>query len=126
MSTLQSVRTQLRQAGDQDFAAYHKNYHKSSLDFYGLRTPQLQEIFREFFPARQQLDREETLALIEELRESPWAEERSLATMLLERIQPQLTVAHLPYLRAWVDGCDGWGARTRCASQYSARWPAAG
>jgi 3-methyladenine DNA glycosylase AlkD len=104
------LRGRLEQASDSKFAAYHQAYHKSSQDFYGLRAPQLQAIFGEFFPARKPIDRDLLMPLIAELRASNWAEEVSLATMLLERIQPQLTTADVPFLRAWVDGCQGWGS----------------
>jgi hypothetical protein len=107
MVNVESIRTRLRSQADPEFAAFHRAYHKSDLNFYGLRTPELKAIFRELFPPRQPLARADVFPLIDQLRGSSWAEERSLATMLLERIQPELTARDIPYLRAWVDDCHG-------------------
>ncbi|MDQ3022964.1 MAG: DNA alkylation repair protein [bacterium] len=109
MVTLKQVRARLRGHADPQHAIYHKAYHKSSLDFYGLRAPQLHAAFRDLFPAKQQMDREDALKLVGELRSTGWAEEGSIATMLLARIQPQLTAADVPYLSDWCDRCNGWG-----------------
>jgi 3-methyladenine DNA glycosylase AlkD len=110
MVTLQQVRARLRAQANAGHAAFHKAYHKSSMDFYGLRQPQLDAIFKELFPKREWIDRADALPLIDELRATSWAEEHSIATLLLERIQPQLTADDVPYLRTWCDRTNGWGA----------------
>lgn len=105
---LSRLRSLLRDAADPTYAESHRAYHKSQRSFYGLRAAQMRTALREVFPSRQKLDRAEVLPLVEALYWSDWAEERWLGEMLLARIEPQLTPADVPLLRALADGCAGW------------------
>jgi len=109
MVTLKQLRARLKEHADPQHAVFHKAYHKSTMDFYGLRAPQLYAIFKDLFPTKQFVDRADALKLIGDLRGTNWAEEGSIATMLLKRIQPQLSADDVPYLREWCDRCNGWG-----------------
>jgi 3-methyladenine DNA glycosylase AlkD len=106
---ISELRRRLLEAADSAHALYHQAYHKSSLQFYGLRAPQFTRILREIFPPRTKLERNDALALIEALRFSGWAEERWAATALLERLLPQLSADDVPYLKTHCDAQAGWG-----------------
>lgn len=108
-ASLEQLRGLLRAGSDAQHAAFHREYHKSELRFHGLRTPQLQAIWREVWPARRKLARDEVLPLIDPLWESGWFEEATTAIHLLGRIAPQLGPADLPMLHSQTRRCAGWG-----------------
>src|SRR5579883_1475373 len=93
---------------DTEHAAFHKNYHKSTKKFYGLRAAKLTELVKHVFPARQKLQKEDVFSLADELWVSEWFEEQVVAIMLVERIVKDLTPADLPHLKMFADGSDGW------------------
>jgi hypothetical protein len=90
-------------------ADFHQAYHKSQLRFIGLRTPQLNAIWREVWPSRQQLTRAEVLPLLAPLWDSHCFEEGATAIYLLGRVARLLTPADLPLLHAQTRRCAGWG-----------------
>jgi 3-methyladenine DNA glycosylase AlkD len=106
---MKQMRARLASSADPVHAELHQAYHKSQKRFYGLRAPQLKAIFRDIFPSRQKLDREELMPLVDELWLSDWAEENWLGSMLLARLQPQLTPEDLPFLKELTHRCQGWG-----------------
>jgi 3-methyladenine DNA glycosylase AlkD len=106
---LARLRRQFEQHADPVHAEFHREYHKSSLRFYGLRTPQFKQIFQDVFPRSETLNKEAGLSLTRQLWASAWAEERLAALALLERMLPQLQAADLPLLRSIADSCEGWG-----------------
>jgi 3-methyladenine DNA glycosylase AlkD len=106
---LGQLQHQLRQAADPAHAAFHQDYHKSELDFLGVRTPQLRAIVREVFPTRPALKRDDAEPLVRELWGSDCFEERTVALMLLTRIAGQLTQHDVPWLHRMTRDCEGWG-----------------
>jgi 3-methyladenine DNA glycosylase AlkD len=108
-SRFQDLRAGLQNLADPAHAEFHRAYHKSSLNFYGLRTPAFDQLMREQFPARQPLEREETLKLVALLQSSAWAEERWASVALLDRIKAQLGPGDLPMLKAMAGSFEGWG-----------------
>lgn len=108
-ATLARLRTALQDAADPQHAAFHRTYHKSELEFYGLRTPQLQTIWRELWPARQAPSRSMALELQAELWGSGMYEETLSAIHLLSLVVKQLTTADLPLLHQHTRNCSGWG-----------------
>lgn len=108
-ASIEQLRGLLQAGADAQHAAFHREYHKSELRFYGLRTPQLQAIWRDIWPARSKLTRDEVLPLIDPLWDSGWFEEATTAIYLLGRIATQLGPADLPMLYAQTRRCAGWG-----------------
>jgi 3-methyladenine DNA glycosylase AlkD len=105
---LAQLRQRLQRSADPAHAEFHRGYHKSPRQFYGLRTPDLRLIFRELFPTREKLAREDALPLVAALWASPWFEENAAALLLLERTAPHLSAGDVPLLHAMTRDCDGW------------------
>ncbi|MCC7477290.1 DNA alkylation repair protein [bacterium] len=115
---LQNVRRRLEALADAAHAQFHQAYHKSDRRFYGLRTPQLQGLFKELYPARQKLALEAVAPLVRELWASEWYEERTFALMLLERVAAQLTPADLPWMKQLTRDSEGWGLLDYLATRH--------
>jgi 3-methyladenine DNA glycosylase AlkD len=92
-----------------EHAAFHKEYHKSELEFLGLRVPQLRAVMKEVFPARPKLGVEEAVALTKELWVRPIYEERSAALLILQRVAKDLDAGHLPWIHSLTRDVNGWG-----------------
>src|SRR5690349_13045965 len=105
---LTELRRLLRKQADAEHAAYHKNYHKSTKDFYGLYGKDFTSVFREVFPPKVKLDREEAIPLALELWSSNWVEEQTAGLSLLARVLKQFTPKDLPMLKKIADECEGW------------------
>jgi 3-methyladenine DNA glycosylase AlkD len=105
---LAELRKKLEAASDTKHAEFHKEYHKSTKKFYGLRSAALVAAVTEVFPKKEPLPKEEALKYITELWRSEWFEEQAAAIMLLERIAKQLTPKDLPLIKTIADGCEGW------------------
>lgn len=105
---LNQLRSLLRRKANPEHAAFHKNYHKSSKDFYGLYNKELTETFQTVFPRNEKLDRDEALPLALELWSSNWFEEQAAGLSLLARVLKQLTPKDLPMLKKIADECEGW------------------
>jgi len=95
-------------SADADHAEFHKEYHKSSKKFYGLRSKQIVDISNTVFPKRQKLSKEEAKLLVAELWASDWFEEQAVGLILLERVENDLTPGDLPYLKKIIGQCEGW------------------
>ena len=105
---LNELRRLLRKQTDAEHAAFHKNYHKSTKDFYGLYNKDFTAIFRKVFPPKEKLDREEAIPLALELWSSNWFEEQTASLSLLARVLKQLMPKDLPMLKKIADECEGW------------------
>ncbi|HYM21244.1 MAG TPA: DNA alkylation repair protein [Candidatus Kapabacteria bacterium] len=105
---LLELRSIFQEHADPDHAAFHKNYHKSSKKFYGLRAKGLTDAVKSVFPTRPKLEKDDVKALASELWASDWFEEQVAAIVLLERIVKELTPHDLLYLKKIVDTCEGW------------------
>ena len=105
---LQELRSLLMRSADKEHAAFHKNYQKSSKEFYGLRAKQITEITNTIFPKKPKLPKEEAKLLVSQLWASDWFEEQASALILLERIQNDLAPSDLPYLKHIISQCEGW------------------
>lgn len=106
---LAQLRERCAALSDPAHAAFHRGYHKSELRFVGLRTPQLRALWRELWPARSAVQRDEALALGELLWASGCFEEAATALYLLSRVLKQLTPADMPLLHTVTRRCAGWG-----------------
>ena len=105
---LQLFRKELESRRDEVHAAFHKNYHKSSKDFYGLKNAALVEAVTKIFPKKPKLDKDELIALGLELWSSNWFEEQAAGLMLIERCAKELTPKDLSMLKKLADECEGW------------------
>jgi 3-methyladenine DNA glycosylase AlkD len=105
---LNDLRSLLRKKANAEHAAFHKNYHKSSRDFYGLYNSELTEAFQTVFPTKEKLGRDEAIPLALELWSSNWFEEQTASLSLLARVLKQLTPKDLPMLKKIANECEGW------------------
>lgn len=115
---LLSIRARLEALADPAHAQFHQGYHKSELNFYGLRTPQLQALFKELYPARPKLLLGDIEPLVRALWASEWYEERTFALMLLERVAAQLSPEHLPWIKQITRDCQGWALLDYLATRH--------
>lgn len=105
---LQLFRKELESRRDEVHAAFHKNYHKSTKDFYGLKNAALVETVTNIFPKKPKLEKDELIALGLELWSSNWFEEQAAGLMLIERCDKELTPKDLPILKKITEECEGW------------------
>lgn len=112
------LRKKFEKASNKAHAVFHKNYHKSSKDFYGLRNAALVEAFRGVFPKREPIDKASALTLGMQLWSSNWFEEQAAGLMLIERIANELTPKDLPTLKKIADECEGWGMLDYLATKH--------
>jgi 3-methyladenine DNA glycosylase AlkD len=105
---LRKLRSLFRQKASKEHATFHKNYHKSSKDFYGLYNRDLTEAFRAVFPRKVEMDCKEVIPLALQLWASNWFEEQAAGLSLLARMVKQLTPKDLPMLKKIADECEGW------------------
>jgi 3-methyladenine DNA glycosylase AlkD len=108
LPTLAAIRAALGQDADPAHAEFHRAYHKSELKFLGLRAAQMEAAWREVWPARQRLSREDVLPLVDPLWDSGVVEETGTAIYLLSRIAKLFTRDDLPLLHAQTRRCTGW------------------
>ena len=106
---LQVVRSLLEKSANAKHAAFHKEYHKSSKKFYGLRAKQMTDISKSVFPVKIKIPKVEVLRLIKELWASDWFEEQAIGLLLLERFAKVLAPNDLPYVKKMIGECEGWG-----------------
>jgi 3-methyladenine DNA glycosylase AlkD len=107
-SRLKALRAEFEKRSDATHAAFHKNYHKSTKDFYGLKNAALVEAFNVIFPKKEPLEKDEAIALALELWSSNWFEEQAAGLILLERCAKELTPKDLPILKKITEECEGW------------------
>jgi CheY-like chemotaxis protein/3-methyladenine DNA glycosylase AlkD len=88
-------------------AKAQQRYHKSALQFMGLKAAAHARIFREVFPPRS-LSRAEHLPLAQAMWRSTYFDERVAALWLLERLVKELTPGDLAWLKGMTRDCDGW------------------
>jgi 3-methyladenine DNA glycosylase AlkD len=113
-----ALRKELIKRRDKAHAAFHKNYHKSTKDFYGLKNAALMEAFNTIFPKKEPLEKDEAIALALELWSSNWFEEQGAGLLLLERIAKELTPKDLPMLKKITEECDGWAMLDYLATRH--------
>lgn len=115
---ISSLRKELIKRRDKTHAAFHKNYHKSTKDFYGLKNAALVEAFGTIFPKKEPLEKDEAIALALELWSSNWFEEQGAGLMLLERCAKELTSKDLPILKKITEECEGWAMLDYLATRH--------
>jgi 3-methyladenine DNA glycosylase AlkD len=103
-----ALRKELIKRRDKAHAEFHKNYHKSTKDFYGLKNAALVEAVTKVFPKKPTLEKDELIALGLELWSSNWFEEQAAGLMLIERCAKELTPKDLPMLKKITEECEGW------------------
>jgi 3-methyladenine DNA glycosylase AlkD len=113
-----ALRIELVKRRDKTHAAFHKNYHKSSKDFYGLKNAALVEAVTKVFPKKPALDKDELIALGLELWSSNWFEEQAAGLMLIERCAKELTPKDLPMLKQIAEECEGWAMLDYLATRH--------
>jgi len=97
----------MAEAGNAEEAAAQQAYHKSPLNFHGIKTERQKELVQQVFPEAH-YTREEHLPIISELWRTEWFDERMAALTLLERARRLLTPPDLDGLKAMADSCQGW------------------
>ena len=105
---LSMLRELLAANADPQHAIFHQGYHKSQMQFHGLRSPALKTVLREVFPGRQKIEKGAALPVIAELWQSGCWEESMLAIAILERIEAQLGLSDIPLLHSMTRDCEGW------------------
>lgn len=115
---LQNFRKELESRRDEVHAAFHKNYHKSTKDFYGLKNAALVEAVTKVFPKKPKLEKDELIALGLELWSSNWFEEQAVGLMLIERCDKELTQKDLPMLKKITEECEGWAMLDYLATRH--------
>lgn len=115
---LQLFRKELESRRDEVHAAFHKKYHKSTKDFYGLKNAALVEAVTKVFPKKPKLDKDELIALGLELWSSNWFEEQAAGLMLIERCAKELTPKDLPMLKKIADECEGWAMLDNLSTRH--------
>lgn len=83
---LSRLRDLMRASGDPVDGVIQQRYHKSDLEFFGLKAARQREIVREVFPKSEVLSRDEHLPLIRRLWTSSYFDERVAALLLLARM----------------------------------------
>lgn len=108
-SPVETLQALFRANEDKAHAAFHKGYHKSDLDFYGLKTPVMRGLVKQVFPVRQKLPAREMKQHVAALWESHFHEDRCAALELLPRIATDLSHSDLKLLKRMTTECRGWG-----------------
>jgi 3-methyladenine DNA glycosylase AlkD len=112
------LRKEFRKRADKPHSVFHKNYHKSSKDFYGLKTAALVEAFNSVFPKKDKLDKDVAIKLSLDLWSSNFFEEQAAGLMLLERIASELTPKDLPILKRIAVECEGWATTDYLSTRH--------
>ncbi len=115
---LSDLRKRFHKASNKTHAAFHKNYHKSTKDFYGLRNAALVEAFQQVFPKKEKIEKKDAVSLGLQLWGSNWFEEQAAGLMLLARIADELTNKDLPMLKKIANECEGWGMLDYLATKH--------
>lgn len=105
---LLQLRELLADNADPDHAVFHRSYHKSSLQFHGLKSAAMKRILREVFPGRRSITRIDIPVLVLPLWQSGCWEETMLAIMLLEKLHPELELLFLAVILPMTRQCEGW------------------
>jgi 3-methyladenine DNA glycosylase AlkD len=96
----------LQAAADPANAEMQRQYHKTPLRFYGVKTEERRRIVRELFGYRPR--RPEIEAETRELWRSDYWDEKIVALSLLSAVAHDFTPRDLPWLHELSRGCDGW------------------
>lgn len=113
-----ALRKLLVKRSDKTHAEFHKNYHKSTKDFYGLKNATLVEVVQTVFPKKPKLEKDELIMLSLELWSSNYFEEQAAGLMLLERTAKELTPKDLPILKKITEECEGWAMLDFLATRH--------
>ncbi len=113
-----TLRKELVKRRDKTHAEFHKNYHKSTKDFYGLKNAALVGAVTKVFPKKPKLDKDDLITLGLELWSSNWFEEQAAGLMLLERCDKELTPKDLPMLKKITEECEGWAMLDYLATRH--------
>lgn len=97
----------MAEAGNAEEAAAQQAYHKSPLNFHGIKTELQRDLVQQVFP-EDTYSRDEHLPVVSELWRSEWFDERMAALTLLERARRLLTPPDLDGLKAMADACQCW------------------
>ena len=105
---LNQLRAAFKEEASPEHAEFHKKYHKSTKDFYGLYSKDFTAAFRTVFPKTLKMDRDEAIPLALQLWSSNWFEEQAAGLSLLWRVHKELTPKDLPMLKKITTECEGW------------------
>jgi 3-methyladenine DNA glycosylase AlkD len=115
---LKALRSLFEKASNKPHAIFHKNYHKSTKDFYGLRNAALVEAFKTVFPKREKIEKDTAIELGLQLWASNWFEEQAAGLMLIERVANELSPKDLPIFKKIADECEGWAMLDYLATRH--------
>ena len=93
----------LKEIGDSKRAVGEKKYLKSPWKFYGVSVPIRHKIVREWFKKHQLLQMDEAEKLAENLWNSVWHEEKSLAIEILQLVGYKLTTEQMPLVEKMIN-----------------------
>jgi 3-methyladenine DNA glycosylase AlkD len=105
-SHLSRLRENLRALENLTDADIQRNYHKTTLRFYGIKTDRRREIVRQVYGVR--FHRADVEADLLELWQSEYWDERMIALALLNKVSHELSPRDIPWLHQLTRGCDGW------------------
>jgi len=109
MNLIQQIRKELKSKANKKQKQGAEKYFKGVITFYGLKSPQVQEMAKKFYK-QNKLTIEETLKLAKELFESKYFEEKQFAIILLELNNKKLEKQHLQFFKKiFEEDVNNWG-----------------
>ncbi len=109
MDEIREILSRLEERADPGHAQIHKKYHKSSLRFYGLRTPEMRKIAKDILPHYKDIsEKTRFFKLCDRLWQEPFFETRMITAYLLSArlkfFEPKDFNCFYPMFK----DCDGW------------------
>ena len=101
-------REQLRQNADPKRANGEKAYLKSAHQFYGVKVPSLRKIAKTWLKQHKSAAIDDVVNLTALIWDSDWHEERSLATLLLQYRDDDLTLKHMLVIEKMINEATSW------------------
>ncbi len=103
-----NIQSELQKLGDPKRAEGEKKYLKSPLKHYGVSTPKIDKLAKDWIKTNNELSVDQIIKFTDALWKSDWHEERSLATSILSLHSKELTLLHLPHIEHMVNTATGW------------------
>jgi 3-methyladenine DNA glycosylase AlkD len=111
MNYIPQIRKELKSKANKKLKQGAEKYFKGVIPFYGLKSPQVQEITKKFYKKHKDMTLEETLKLAKELFRSKYFEEKQVAIILLEQNKNKLEKQHLPFFKKiFEENINNWGS----------------
>ncbi len=107
-SRIALLRDLIDSLADPAHAQFHRAYHKSALEFRGLKISPLRSAIRTAFPVRQELSVPDGLGVVEELWSNECFEHRLAALELLARLAGRLPPGRLALVKRLSVQCNEW------------------